>query len=103
MKKLFFGFASIWVATFSTAHEIKKELEVIRIWRSPTFHKELHWMIADTIRDDEHRYIYCAGFDANGVPLFSKLMPAAPFATEGTTFADGWDIVQVVQVRCAYS
>lgn len=103
MKKLFFGFAIIWVAAFSTAHEIKKELEVIRIWRSTIFSTQLNWMIADTIRTDENMYIYCAGFDANGVPLFSKLMPAAPFATEGTIVADGFDVVQVVQVRCAYN
>jgi hypothetical protein len=46
----------------------------------------------------------CAGFDADGVPLFQTIVLTEPFATEGDYRNNGgYNNGDIVEVRCAYT
>ena len=103
MKNLFFGLAMVWVSTLSAAHEIK-ELKVTKIWQSEVWEHEIRWMIANTVVTGATKFISCAGFDADGVPLFQTMLLTEPFATEGDYRNNGgYNNGDIVEVRCAYT
>ena len=104
MRILLIIFAFMGASSMSTAHEIK-ELEVIKIWQDQTFKSELYWMIADTVVTENTKFIDCAGFDENGVPLFQTIVRTTAFATQGgnANTGGGFNNADVVEVRCAYS
>lgn len=102
MTKILILLALVILAPVSQAHELK-EPKVTKFWQNEFYDKELLWIIADTIHTEEYRNLSCAGFDADGVPLFQTLLQAQPLATRGKiSNSGGWNNADVVEIRCVY-